>query len=409
MKDKIFVVPDNDAESVAIWELLKKLGYAEGVDLFVTHQAWGASWENLKPEIKEALQKNAERTITVKEFVPSDVNDLSLETKVRWNEIWESSGKYVSPIGTLPFSEKVEGDCHIGTFAEYMDMRLNHPAESRDGKPDGHRRESKVTYVGVSEPEMEIQKELPDGIPVYGIELQGQAPEGAANIDHHVYGQDDRYNSLSSIEQVAQLIGAGLTRKEQLIAANDKGFIPAMEELGANQTEIQYIRSLDRAAQGIAPEQEKEAEKAIADAHIEPQDRNIIIHLPHSKCATVTDRLYGQYDNLLCICGDGESDFYGSTSIIAALNEKFPGGWAGGDLAHDSGFWGGYPDQKELEDFIAGMYAQIDAPETQPSKESSGNHRVWENNPRIQEAESKMPQFDNEDDMTDKTTTVDIN
>lgn len=127
MKDKIFVVPDNDAESVAIWELLKKLGYAEGVDLFVTHQACGASWENLEPEIKEALQKNAERTITVKEFVPSDVNGLSPETKVRWNEIWESSGKYVSPIGTLPFSEKVEGDCHIGTFAEYMDMRLNHP------------------------------------------------------------------------------------------------------------------------------------------------------------------------------------------------------------------------------------------------------------------------------------------
>ena len=74
------------------------------------------------------------------------------------------------------------------------------------------------------------------------------------------------------------------------------------------------------------------------------------VYLPHSKCATVTDRLYGQYDNLLIVCGDGELDFYGKGSICKDLNAKFEG-WCGGDL-DNSGFWGGYASPDDVKAFI---------------------------------------------------------
>ncbi len=71
--------------------------------------------------------------------------------------------------------------------------------------------------------------------------------------------------------------------------------------------------------------------------------------LPHSKTSTVTDRLYGKYDNLLITSGDGETNFYGKTEIIQMLNEKFSGGWSGGQLDQRSGFWGGYANQSEIK------------------------------------------------------------
>ena len=80
--------------------------------------------------------------------------------------------------------------------------------------------------------------------------------------------------------------------------------------------------------------------------------KTVIVHMPHSKCATVTDRMYGEYDNLLCVCGDGETDFYGKKEIIDELNEKYPGGWKGGDLEHGNGFWGGYADQSKIEETV---------------------------------------------------------
>lgn len=57
---------------------------------------------------------------------------------------------------------------------------------------------------------------------VYGVELQGDSNE-AINIDHHTYGDDDRSNQKSSIEQVAEILGVELTLVEQFISANDKG------------------------------------------------------------------------------------------------------------------------------------------------------------------------------------------
>lgn len=192
---------------------------------------------------------------------------------------------------------------------------------------------------------------------VYGVELQGDS-NGAINVDHHTYGEDDRSNPKSSIEQVAEILGVELTLDEQFVSANDKGYIPAMEKLGAElglsaedlQEIIANIRMRDREMQGVTPEQEAQAQEAVERlGEIAEKREYIQLDLPHSKTSTVTDRLYGKYDNLLITSGDGETNFYGTTEIIQMLNERFPGGWSGGQLDQGSGFWGGYADQSAIK------------------------------------------------------------
>lgn len=195
------------------------------------------------------------------------------------------------------------------------------------------------------------------GKQVYGVELQGDS-NGAINVDHHIYGEDDRSNAKSSIEQVAEVLGVELTLDEQFVSANDKGYIPAMEKLGAElglsaedlQEIIANIRMRDREMQGVTPEQEAQAQEAVEKlGEIAEKREYIQLDLPHSKTSTVTDRLYGKYDNLLITSGDGETNFYGTTEIIQMLNERFPGGWSGGQLDQGSGFWGGYADQSAIK------------------------------------------------------------
>lgn len=249
--NRIFIVPKNDGEAVAIIEMLTR----NGEQFLITGQGWGASWNGLEDGIKEKIEQ----------------------------------------------------------------LRQT-------------------------------------GVEVIGVELQGDS-NGAINIDHHVYGDDDRSNPKASIEQVADRIGVQLSIEEQFIAANDKGYIPAMEKLGKElgitpsdlETIIQNVRMKDRMAQGITLEQEEQAKTAIEQLGAITEKRDFIeIDLPHSKTATVTDRLYGKYEELLIISGDGETNFYGSTEAIQMLNEKFPGGWSGGQLDKGSGFWGGYADQDAI-------------------------------------------------------------
>ena len=201
-----------------------------------------------------------------------------------------------------------------------------------------------------------IEQAKKAGISVYGVELQGYV-DGTINIDHHIYGEDDRSNSKSSLEQVAEILGVELTLDEQFVSANDKGYIPAMEKLGAElrlsaedlQEIISNIRMRDREMQGVTPEQEAQAQEAVEKLGEIKEKRNYIqLDLPHSKTSTVTDRLYGKYDNLLITSQDGETNFYGTTEIIKMLNEMF-GGWLGGQLDQGSGYWGGYADQNAIK------------------------------------------------------------
>jgi len=207
--------------------------------------------------------------------------------------------------------------------------------------------------------EPEIKKEIENyknkNYKIFGVELQGSAPEGVENIDHHRYDGDDRSNEKSSLEQVAELIGYKLTLYDQFVAENDKGFIPAMLTLAKNknldkketQKMIEKVRLQDRAAQGITPEQEEIAEKAIQEAEV--SDRLTVVRMSHSKTATVCDRLFGRYKNLLILSEDGEVNFFGEKRVIERLSSLVKGSWSGGDLDYDNGFWGGYPQDLNVE------------------------------------------------------------
>lgn len=213
---------------------------------------------------------------------------------------------------------------------------------------------------------LKIEKAKEEGKSIYGIELQGDA-EGAINVDHHIYGEDDRSNPKSSIEQVADILGVELSLDEQFVSANDKGYIPEMEKLGAelgiNQEDLKEIianiRMRDRQMQGVTLEQEEQAQEAVEKLGDLTEKRDYIsMDLPHSKTSTVTDRLYGKYDNLLVTSADGETNFFGKTEIIKMLNEKFPGGWSGGQLDKGSGFWGGYADQQAIKETIGKIFTK---------------------------------------------------
>lgn len=218
----------------------------------------------------------------------------------------------------------------------------------------------------------EIEKVVKEGKTPVIVELaiDSNIPKSTINVDHH----NENAGKPASILQVCELLGVQPTRKMQLIAANDSGYIPAMLELGASKEEIAQIRYLDRAAQGITPEQEKQAEEAIAEA------REVcgvtVIKMAHSKTATVTDRLFDpdKPQNIAIFSADGEVNYFGPEDICRKLQGNKTGerpapwdpnqtevlydhfgGWIGGagiGKEGGTGFWGGYPNHTEALEFI---------------------------------------------------------
>ena len=400
MKNKIFIVPDNDLEARTIQQVLDKNGYRKDVDYFVTKQGWGASWEKLEPKILEKV-----------------------------NNIYKKAS--------------LEYDKHNHAF-------------------------------------------IPT-IKVFGVELSGNKPvEDWVDIDHHKYKGDDRTRSISSLEQVAQVIDYSLSNNEWLVAENDKKGIKGIEDYFEDELKgtltndynkylfdemdkrgykvkegviertkyntppgvmrhpntedkdiyfknasfkeikkeenklkteyftidldlsivtpdnkiiefkdnIEYmgnitpikdrcyildnfmndmgeknilsydefedmfknklitkVRTRERIIQGITKEQEQQAEAAIKN--IVKYDNGLqVVHCEHSKSAPITDRLHGTYDNLLIVSKDGEYNFFGKSEICDELFKKYEG-WAGDTKGQESTFWGGYPkDEKEVIEFI---------------------------------------------------------
>lgn len=173
-------------------------------------------------------------------------------------------------------------------------------------------------------------------------------------VDHH----NDRSGESAAVRQVIDLLGLWpklspvLQRWVELIGANDAGYIPAMLSLGATEDEVSRVRLADRSAQGITPAHETEAERAILAREV--SGRLTVVRMAHSKCATVSDRLHRQVDQLLVLSEDGEVNFFGDGALCAALKEKFQG-WSGGSgLGKEGGnaFWGGYPKHEEVAEFI---------------------------------------------------------
>ncbi len=198
------------------------------------------------------------------------------------------------------------------------------------------------------------------------LNLDIEVPANAIVIDHH----NESSGKPASILQVLNLLGQQPSRYQQLVAANDCGYIPAMLALGATPEEVAAVRLADRAAQGITPEQEAEAERAIAAAEV--VNGVTIVKMEHSKTATVCDRLFSQdkEQRLLILSGDGESNFFGNGELCLRLQGEDTGkktaegytiyshfgGWVGGNLPV-SGFWGGYADQNEVEKFVVDFFA----------------------------------------------------
>lgn len=196
----------------------------------------------------------------------------------------------------------------------------------------------------------EIAQALQDGATPVLIELKLDLPlppDKIRIIDHH--GPQAGHDKPTSLEQVFALLnfpGTLWDRHLQLVAANDRGYIPAMLELGASRAEIESIRQQDRHAQGITAAEEQAAAAAVQQLDYFLDGRLIVAHLPHNKTAALVDRLQlGQLDQSDTGCGNilvfspREVNFFGNGKAVYALAAAFPGGWYGGDLPI-KGFWG---------------------------------------------------------------------
>lgn len=158
---------------------------------------------------------------------------------------------------------------------------------------------------------------------IYGIELQEDItlPKNYHRIDHH-NDWDDR---PSALEQVAMVVAVTLNRYQQLVAANDRGYIPAMQNLSATKEEIDEIRRRDREAQGVTTDDERMAEASITDKMIS-SGNIIIVQSLTPRFSTICDRLF-PYKRLL-IYTDQEWVFYGEgkSALVSLLNNDIKSG-----------------------------------------------------------------------------------
>lgn len=202
------------------------------------------------------------------------------------------------------------------------------------------------------------------GTPV-AVELGGaSAVEGVVDIDHH----NDKFHMPASITQVNNRLGRKIGLVDEMIGANDSGYIPGMERvMEAHRAELEerygpekfeilkkklvdLIRSKDREMQGITKEMEQDAEDAIAHAEHGPRGL-VITRITGSKPSPITDRLFSSWidgkENLIVVCLKDEPIkdvyYFGRGDICREVKEKFSG-WGGGvgyGNAEKVGFSGG--------------------------------------------------------------------
>lgn len=182
----------------------------------------------------------------------------------------------------------------------------------------------------------ELNSYRSDDCRIYGVELIEDiaVPTNYTKIDHH----NDLSNMPSSLEQVAAILGYKLNRRQCLIAANDSNYVDGMLQLGATSDEVQEIRRLDRAFQGVTDLQEQQA--------VEDLKRNLecigdlyIVYTSLDRFSPITDRLY-PYKHLI-IYNDSEMVYYGA--MKQCLVSYFHNYVANGDMYYgggDNGFLG---------------------------------------------------------------------
>lgn len=155
-------------------------------------------------------------------------------------------------------------------------------------------------------------KELNNSDYFVGIELTQDIPRPAKykEIDHHNHNISKQSSLLQIIDFLKDEldISVEITRDIELIAANDSGYIPAMEAMKATKEEIKNIRSRDRKAQGVTEADEILGEQSINENRTIENEITVIKSLT-PKFSTITDRLYPC--NRLLIYSDNELTYYG--------------------------------------------------------------------------------------------------
>jgi len=176
---------------------------------------------------------------------------------------------------------------------------------------------------------------VPAGTIIYGVELAGPNAFGAIDIDHHIYAGEDRSNPLTSLEQVAAVLGLPLNEWQCLVAANDRAYFAGMQALGATAGQMAAVRMADRQAQGLTAEREAEAEAEVANAEWLPGGWvRVRVRRPSS---AHSDRLFPRACAVL-LEGDEQWSYSGPGHrelLAMGFAEKH---WAGG--SQDAGYFG---------------------------------------------------------------------
>ena len=178
-------------------------------------------------------------------------------------------------------------------------------------------------------------------------ESDRELSDGAIIVDHH--GPRAGESEPTSLEQVFKLLELPRerwTRWMDLVSANDRGHVPAMQLLGATTEEMVAIRAEDRRAQGVTPEEEAEAKRGVAERELLFDDTLAIVRISHQRSSAVADEIEPILggpgpDNCIVVSPD-EINVYAVGALINALKQRFPeklGSWWGGDMPK-RGYWG---------------------------------------------------------------------
>lgn len=207
----------------------------------------------------------------------------------------------------------------------------------------------------------ELWAALGDGHTAVLVELEPDIelpPGGVLIVDHH--GPEAGHDRPTSLEQVFRLLGLPATRwtrRLALVAANDRGYVDELLDVGATRDEVERIRAEDRAAQGITAEEERVGADTVASAMAVASGRLLLVRLSHERTATVTDRLHPRLSSSRTrnvLVTTPQSTFFSGDGIgVQALVRSFPTGWYGGALPN-RGYWGHSPP-------VAGAQAVLEA------------------------------------------------
>lgn len=157
----------------------------------------------------------------------------------------------------------------------------------------------------------ELDEASDKGWTVWGIELQEDIvlPPCYKRIDHH----NDLAHLPSALEQVLEVLHLPMDRYLQLVAANDKAYIPGMLQLNATAAEVEVIRRADRKAQGVTDKDELLAEKAIAE-NCKKVGNLLVVHALSPRFSPICDRLFPY--RCLLVYTDDEWIYYGEGAML---------------------------------------------------------------------------------------------